>query len=132
MTRTTALAILLRAIGITSLFAVVAVLMPMSWMASTHRWLGLGEMPIAPIVENLARSVSAFYALFGGLCLVLASDPQRYRPVVRFLGVAAALFGIVLIGADSSAGMPFWWLVADGLSALAIGASMFFMARAEP
>jgi hypothetical protein len=131
MTRDSALVILLRVIGITSLFAVVAVLMPTAWMASMHRWLGLGELPLAPIVENLARSVSAFYALFGGLCLVLATDPQRYRPAVRYLGVAGILFAIVLTGADLSAGMPFWWVASDGLSALAIGASMLFMARAE-
>ena len=32
-------------LGIGSLFALVPVLMPWSWMAATHRWLGLGEMP---------------------------------------------------------------------------------------
>jgi hypothetical protein len=62
------LAILLRSLGVSALFALVAVFMPMSWMAATHRWLGLGEMPTAPVVEYLARSVSAFYALFGALC----------------------------------------------------------------
>ena len=34
-------------LGIGSLFALVPVLMPLSWMAATHRWLGLGEMPTA-------------------------------------------------------------------------------------
>ena len=29
------------------------VFMPVSWMAATHRWLGLGEMPTGPIVEYL-------------------------------------------------------------------------------
>jgi hypothetical protein len=58
------------------------VFMPMSWMAATHRWLGLGEMPAGPIVEYLARSQSAFYALVGVLCLVMASDLDRYRPLV--------------------------------------------------
>jgi hypothetical protein len=34
-------------------------------------------MPTAPVVEHLARSVSTFYALFGALCLVVASDGER-------------------------------------------------------
>ena len=52
-------------VGIGGLFALVPVFMPFSWMVATHRWLGLGEMPTAPVVEYLARSISAFYAFFG-------------------------------------------------------------------
>ena len=33
------LILLLRFLGLSALFALVAVLMPMSWMAATHRWL---------------------------------------------------------------------------------------------
>ena len=91
-------------LGIGSLFALVPVVMPWSWMAATHRWLGLGEMPIGPIVEYLARSLSAFYALVGALCLVMASDLDRYRPLVRFFGVCLALLGIVFTGVDLAAG----------------------------
>src|ERR671927_409654 len=83
-------------LGIGSLFALIPVLMPVSWMAATHRWLGLGEMPTGPIVEYLARSLSAFYALVGALCLVVASDLDRYRPLVRFLGLAFALMSVAL------------------------------------
>jgi hypothetical protein len=43
-----ALVIMLRIVGVSALFALVAVFMPRSWMAASHRWLGLGEMPIAP------------------------------------------------------------------------------------
>src|SRR5215831_3963147 len=93
------LVILLRYLfGIPGLFALFAVVMPVSWMVATHRWLGLGEMPTGPVVEYLARSVSAFYALLGAFCLVMASDLDRYRPQVRFFGVALALIGIVFTG----------------------------------
>ena len=63
-----ALVILLRFVGVGSLSALVAVVMPSTWMAATHRWLGLGEMPTGPVVEYLARSLSAFYAVMGALC----------------------------------------------------------------
>ncbi len=51
------LVILLRIVGVGSLFALVAVFMPSSWMAATHRWLGLGEMPTGPVVEYLAKEI---------------------------------------------------------------------------
>jgi hypothetical protein len=47
-----ALVLLLRFVGVGALFALVAVFMPSSWMAATHRWLGLGEMPTGPVVVN--------------------------------------------------------------------------------
>ena len=80
------LVLLLRFLGVGSLLALVPVFMPFAWMAATHRWLGLGEMPAAPVVEYLARSVSAFYALVGALCLLVAADLDRYRPLVRSWG----------------------------------------------
>jgi hypothetical protein len=48
-------------LGIGSLFVLIPVVMPWSRMAATHHWLGLGGMPTGPIVQNLARSLSAFY-----------------------------------------------------------------------
>ena len=115
--------------GIPGLLALVPVFMPFSWMVATHRWLGLGEMPTAPVVEYLARSVSAFYALLGALCLVMASDLERYRPLVRFFGVALALLGIVFTGVDLAAGMPWWWTALEGPGAVPVGALVYFLAR---
>jgi hypothetical protein len=123
------LVILLRLLGVTALFGLLAVVLPASWMGATHRWLGLGEMPTASVVEYLARSLSAFYALVGALCLVMASDLKRYRPLVRFFGVAFALLGIVFTGVDLVAGMPWWWTALEGPRALAVGALIYFLAR---
>jgi hypothetical protein len=124
-----ALVILLRFVGVGALFALVAVFMPLSWMATTHRWLGLGEMPTAPVVEYLARSLSAFYAVMGALCLVVAADLERYRPLVRFLGVAFALMSVVLLGVDLAAGMPWWWTASEGPGGVVFGALLFYLAR---
>ena len=74
------LVLLLRIVGVGALFALVAVFMPVSWMAATHRWLGLGEMPTGPIVEYLARSLSAFYAIMGAPCLVLTTTWSATGP----------------------------------------------------
>ena len=123
-----ALVILLRIVGVPALFALVAVVMPLSWMAATHRWLGLGEMPTGPVVEYLARSLSAFYAVTGALCLVVAADLKRYRPLVRFLGVAFALMSLVLLGVDLAAGMPWWWTASEGPGGVVFGALLFVLA----
>jgi hypothetical protein len=120
---------LLRCVGVTALFALVAVFMPLSWMAAGHRWLGLGEMPTAPVVEYLARSVSAFYAFTGALCLLVAADLERYRPLVRFLGMAFALMSVVLLGVDLAAGMPWWWTAFEGPPGVIFGALVSFLAR---
>jgi hypothetical protein len=125
------LRILLRFVGGLTLLALPAVFMPKSWMASTHELLGLGEFPDAPIVQNLARSVSGFYALFGGVCLVLATDLDRYRALIRFLGIAVTVFGVILIGVDVAAGMPVWWTLSEGLSTIVIGVLMVVFSRQD-
>jgi hypothetical protein len=124
-----ALTILLRIVGVTALLALVAVVMPLSWMAATHRWLGLGEMPTGPVVEYLARSLSACYAVVGALCLVVAADLERYRPLVRFMGVVFALLSGVLLGVDLTVGMPWWWSACEGPGGVVFGALLFVLAR---
>ena len=123
-----ALVILLRFVGVGSLFALIPVLMPMSWMVATHRWLGLGEMPTDPVVEYLARDLSAFYALVGALLLVMASELERYRPLVRFFALAFIALSILFTGVDLAAGMPWWWSASEGPGGVVFGALLFVLA----
>jgi hypothetical protein len=81
------------------------------------------------VVEYLARSASALYALCGGLFLVLASDLDRYRPVVRFLGVAFTLLAPVFLFIDLAAGLPWWWTAAEGPPGLVVGPLVHLLAR---
>src|SRR5437763_1542167 len=123
------LTVLLRVFGGSALFALGAVVMPLSSMVAIHGWLGLGEMPTAPVVEYLARSVSGFYAFLGAVCLVMAADLERYRPLVRFLGLALIIMGVVFTGIDLAAGMPWWWSACEGPPVTAIGAWIYYLAR---
>ena len=79
------LVFVLRATGIVTGFAVFAVFLPRPWMATIHEWMGLRKLPEGRIVEYLARSLSAFYAMLGGLCLFVARDPRRYAGVITYL-----------------------------------------------
>jgi hypothetical protein len=123
----------LRWAGSMSLLALVAVVMPYAWMDAAHRWLGLGRLPSEPVVGYLARSVSAFYALLGGLLWVLSFDLARHRLALCYLGVAMILFGAALIGIDWSEGLPWFWKTWEGPWVMLIGAGIAWPAfRLKP
>jgi hypothetical protein len=112
---------LLRYLGSVSLLALVAVFMPFTWMDATHRWLGMGPLPTGPIVGYLARSLSLFYALLGGLLWVCSFDPLRHRQVLCYLGAAFIFFGLVMWGVDVAEAMPGFWRNGEGPFVIIIG-----------
>jgi len=96
--------------GAMTLLALPAVFLPTASMDAFHRGLGLGPLPEGPIVQYLARSVSALYAAFGSLTLVLAWDLVRYRPIIAWWGITAIIFGALLLWIDLNAPMPREWM----------------------
>jgi len=48
--------VLLQAFG--AVTAIALVMMPGSWMAAVHEWLGMGVLPDKPVVEYLAPPTS--------------------------------------------------------------------------
>lgn len=123
------LRLFLRIIGTAALFALVAVVMPYSWMKAIHQWLGLGTLPTEPIVGYLARSTSAFYASLGGLMWVVSFDLHRHRIVLCYLGVAIILFGAALFVIDLLAAMPLWWTFCEGPPNTTFGVVIYVLAH---
>ena len=123
------LVVLLRLAGGITVTAFLAMLLPAEWMASTHRALGLGEFPRAPVVDYLARSIAALYGFHGVLLLLVSGDPTRYRPIVRYLGFMNVLFGIALVLIDLNAGMPTLWTLAEGPPIVAFGVVVLYLSR---
>lgn len=111
----------LRILGAVDLLALIAVVMPLTWMSSINDLCGLGPLPDSRIVGYLARTTSALYALHGAMVLFIAGDVVRYRPLITFLAVAAVVHGVILLGIDLSTGMPFFWTLLEAPSFAATG-----------
>lgn len=91
------LKIVLRITGTFLLPALVAVVMPRSWIGWAHRQLGLGELAGGVLTEYLARSLSAFYAVVGGLLWLLSCDVRRYLPVIRYIAATWLALGMAVV-----------------------------------
>lgn len=130
MTAQRALVLLLRFMGCVLLLAFPAVLLPESWMASTHAWLGLGEFPASMLTDYLTRSIAALYGFHGVLVLIVSRDVVRYRPIVTFLGVMGIAFGAIILAIDLNAGMPWWWIAGEGPPLAAMGLLVLLLNQA--
>lgn len=128
----TTLCWVLRVMGSFSLLAIPFVFVPRATMEAIHAQLGIGELPRAPIVGYLARSLSAFYALVGGLLWLLSFDPERHRSVLIYLGSAIALMGGALLFIDLYEGLPAVWTWWEGPFVALFGATILLLARRLP
>ena len=125
------LVLLLRLAGAFTASAFLAMLLPVDWMASTHRWLGLGELPRTPVVDYLARSVAALYGFHGVLLLLIARDPDRHASIVRYVGWVNICFGAMMTVIDVHAGMPWWWTFGEGPPIAAFGIVVLYLIRSR-
>ena len=111
----------LRVGGVCTLLALFFVFAPTDWLAGCHERLGLGPLPKGAIVEYLMRSLSAFYAMYGGLLLVLSADPRKFSGAITYTALASIAFGLAMIWIDSRAGLPQSWALSEGPSSIVLG-----------
>lgn len=123
------LVLLLRLGGVLTGSAFFTIFLPESTMVSTHRALGLGDFPAAPLTTYLTRSLSAMYAFHGVILLALSTNVRRYRPVIVVVAWATATMGLILTGIDLWAPMPMWWTLAEGPWVVLIGLVLVGLAR---
>jgi hypothetical protein len=121
--------IILRVIGVCGLLAIPAIVLPYSWMNAIHDIVGLGELPDAPIVSYLARSLSAFYAIVSTITLFVSCDIRRYRSFVKLWAIIVIVTGFVLLGIDIAAEMPTSWTASEGPPTIAIGLIVLWLQR---
>jgi len=123
MTAESGLKWLLRFIGVTTIPAFIAAVMPQSWVAFLIHKAEPG-MSTGILVTYLARILMLMYAFVGLQCFIFAADIRRYRPLVWILGVGTVLVTLVGIIALFAGVAPdhhtgFFWVVfgdfTDGL-----------------
>jgi len=126
------LILILRLSAILLLLAFPMMLLPVEWMAVTHRWMGLGEFPASPLVDYLTRSSSFLYGFHGGLLLLLSSNIRRYRTVLVYAIVMGFVFGVAIIAVDLHAGLPLSWTLGEGPLIIVTAMIMGLLLRAVP
>ena len=107
------LARVLRLDGAITCCALLAVFMPLDWMADVHRALGMGPVPHGAIFEYLARTVSFMYFVHGALCLILSTDVRRFGPVITLVASVQLAFAATVVWIDEKSGMPRVWTVTE-------------------
>ncbi len=127
MNRQSAQVWLLRLAGAVEILAFFAVVMPRSWMETAHLWMDMGQMPDGPVVMFMIRQASYAYGMHGILLWLVASDVERFRPLVIFTGVSFLLAAPVFFLIDYSTGMPMWWTVGDTVVCLFFGLSLLWL-----
>lgn len=125
------LVFLLRVAGTFTSLAFLAMLLPVDWMDAIHRALGLGELPRAPVVDYLARSVAALYGFHGALLLLVSTNPVKYRAIVWFIAILNIVFGAMIVAIDLHAGMPMFWTLFEGPSLIVFGMLIGWLNRSR-
>ena len=124
--------VILRLTGVCGLLALPAMFLPFRWMEAVHQFTGNGDLPPAPIVEYLARSLCGFYALFGAITLMISTDIRRHRRLVAIWGLVFAIMGLAQLGIDVSVGMPLAWSLIEGPPAVVLGLSVVCLQKHIP
>jgi len=120
---------LLRGVALAAMVAVVPVFMPHRWMEEIHEAMGMGSLPELPVVVYLTRSLSAMYVFHAGILWLATTDLKRYAALVTYLGLAFAAFGAASLWIDVRAGLPWFWIAAEGPFAIALGIAILALQR---
>lgn len=128
MQRYRLLVLLLRVNAVACWLALVAVVMPRSWMDATHRLLGLGPLPDGPVFEYLARTISCLYAAMGGYTWLFSRDIPRYLPAIRYFAAVYTAFGVATFIIDCHVGMPWFWTAGEAASLVVLGIAILALA----
>jgi len=115
---------LLRFIAFTALFALIAAVMPQSWLI---RFIHMADanLPVGIFVTYVLRMLMGMFVLAGLFCVVLSTDVRRYRPLIGILGAACligCLAGLIalFIGVPPDQRIGFFWFafvdLAEGLA----------------
>lgn len=123
------LAWLLGIVGGMACLALVAVVMPTSWIEAGAELTGVGPFPDSPLTQYLARSLSLLYFMFGVLTVYLALNARRYLHEIALIGRLTIVLGLLLTAIDFAVGLPPVWSWGEGPPTVVIGALIVWLSR---
>ena len=123
-----ATAAFLRFLAIVQMLTGGLTLIPNTWLANWHAWLGLGHLPNDAVLRYGVRGGAFVQGAIGILIWIMATDIVRYRPLVLAVGWIYLASGPAFYLIDSIAGMPFFWCAADAVSCFAVGSIVLALA----
>jgi hypothetical protein len=68
----------------------------------------------------------------GLMYFLAASDPIRYRPLIILIAVTNVVFGVVMAGIGTTAGMPLWWTGVESPFIALTGVVLLVLVRFVP
>lgn len=122
-----ALRLLLWTIAIVQCSAILAVMMPRSWMDWCGDSLGVGELSRTPLAGYLARLSSAMYVVHGTLVGYVAAKLPKSSLMVRPLALTTGLLGLMMLWIDSIEAMPQSWLFVECTALFGSGLCMYIL-----
>ena len=125
------LIILLRMTGLAMLGGLIFVLCPFAWMQRVHEMIGMGPLTYTPLMSYLTRTLSAMYAIVGSICLLISSDVERYRPLIRLLGIIAIAGGVGVTVLDAMLNLPAFWTLLEGPLTILLGIALIVLSCAR-
>ncbi len=126
MTAEAGLKWLLRFIGVTTIPAFVAAIMPQSWVAFLIHKVEPG-LSMGILVTYLTRILMLMYAFVGLQCFIFAADIRRYLLLIWVLGVGTVVVTVVGLVALFTGMVPdhrtglFWIVFGDFAEGLVQG-----------
>src|SRR5437588_1996457 len=127
MNRERLLRIILRIAGTFEALAFLSAIMPRAWMELGHEWLSMGTMPRGAVVDFMIRQASFCYGLHGLVAWLMASDTNRYHPLIRFTGWSYLIAAPAFVAIELNAGMPWFWMLGDGLGCGSFGIAVLWL-----
>jgi len=104
--------------------ALLAVVMPREWMDVASGFLRVDPLGDSPLAGYLARLASALYALHGSTLGIVAWYLPQSLCMVKPIGIATIVFGLLMYWIDLGEEMPVYWTVLEG-TALVLGGGSF-------
>ena len=111
------------------MLALLAVVAPKHWIATSHELLKLGDFPTEPIAGYLARSISIWYAAYGLLLWFVSYDVDKFAQLITCLAWMMIIQGLFVIGIDTAEGMPGWWTAVEGPCSSGLGVGILVLQR---